>query len=272
MAVILITGCSSGFGLGAAVALARRSDTVLATMRDTRKAGPLQDAAAAAGVRLEIGQLDVTDRVSRERAVADAMARYGQIDVLVNNAGVCAIGASEVLGEASLRAQFETNLFAAYALMMAVLPGMRARGSGRIVNVSSVAAFFAPKFMMGYAASKHALDALSAEMDLELRDFDVRVTSVAPVGFGTALSSHVAPPPVDPIYGEAPRKSYDDWVALLEKRPDISAVVAAIVEAATASNPQMRYLVKASPTTLAFEAIITEKSRFDEGRRSATSA
>jgi len=270
MSVTLITGCSSGFGLGAAVALAKRGGTVVATMRNTAKAGPLREAAEIAGVDVVIVPLDVTDSSSREHAVADVVARYGQIDVLINNAGICSIGASELLGEGNLRDQFETNVFAVYALTAAVLPGMRARRSGRIVNVSSVAAFFAPKFMMAYAATKHALDVLSVEMDLELKDFNVRVTSVAPVGFGTALATNVLPPPVEPAYGDAPRKCYDDWMALLGKRSDISPVVDAIVEAATTPSPRLRYLVKASPGPLPFEPIFMEKERFDEGRRSVS--
>jgi len=240
MSVTLITGCSSGFGLGAAVALAKRGGTVVATMRNTAKAGPLREAAGVAGVDVVIAPLDVTDSSSRERAVADVLARYGQIDVLINNAGT------------------------------AVLPGMRARRSGCIVNVSSVEAFFAPKYMMAYSATKHALDVLSVEMDLELKDFNVRVTSVAPVGFGTALATNVLPPPVEPVYGDAPRKCYDDWVALLGKRSDISPVVDAIVEAATTPNPRLRYLVKASPAPLPFESIVLEKERFDEDRRSVS--
>jgi len=238
-------------------------------MRNPTKARPLQDAAAAAGVAVEVAQLDVTDPTSRERAVADVMTQYGRIDVLINNAGLCAIGAAEVLGEDNLRGQFETNLFGVYALIVAVVPGMRVRRSGRIVNVSSVGAFYTPKFMMGYCASKHALDALSVGMDLELKDFNVRVTSVAPSGFGTALSSNVAPPSVEPLYGNAPRKRYEDWVAALEKRPDISPVVEAIVEAATTPNPRLRYLVKSSSTPPPLEAIVTAKNRFDEDRRSA---
>jgi NAD(P)-dependent dehydrogenase (short-subunit alcohol dehydrogenase family) len=268
MSVVLVTGCSSGFGLAAAVALASRGESVIATMRDTDKAQPLRDAMAAATCDLEIAQLDVTSATSRRRAMADAVARYGRIDVLINNAGVCSIGAAEVLGEEDLRRQLETNFFGAYALIAAVLPGMRARRSGRIVNVSSVAAFFAPRFMMGYAASKHALDALSVEMDLELAEWNVRVTSVAPVGFGTALTVNATPPPVEPLYGDAPRKCYEDWVALLDGRPDISPVVDAIVEAATTQDPQLRYVVTSSSTPTAVEAIVAEKNRFDEARRS----
>jgi len=268
MSVTLITGCSSGFGLGAAVALAKRGGPVIATMRDIAKAGPLREAAGVAGVDVVIAPLDVTDPRSREHAVGDVVSRYGRIDVLINNAGTCSIGAAEMLGEGNLRDQFETNVFAVYALMAAVLPAMRDRRSGRIVNVSSVAGFFAPKYMMAYAATKHALDALSVEMDLELKDFNIRVTSVAPVGFGTALASNVPPPAVEPVYGDDPRKRYDDWVTLLAKRTDISPVVDAIVEAATTPNPRLRYLVKRSPDPLPFEPIVMEKERFDEGRRS----
>lgn len=268
MSVILITGCSSGFGLNTAVALAKRGETVVATMRDTVKAGRLQEAAEAAGVNVDVLALDVTDAGSREYAVAHVIETYGQIDVLINNAGICSIGASEMLGEANLRAQFETNVFAIYALITAVLPGMRARRSGRIVNVSSVAALFAPKYMMAYAATKHALDALSTELDLELKDFNIRVTTVAPVAFGTALSSNVQPPVVEPVYGDAPRKCYDDWASLMRRHTDITPVIDAIVEASTTPNPRQRYLVKASSTPLAFEPIFVEKERFDEGRRS----
>jgi len=267
MSVIVITGCSSGFGLSSAVALAKRGATVVATMRDTAKAGPLRKAAEAAGADVEIASLNVTDADSRQRAVAKIIDTHGQVDVLINNAGICSIGAAELLGEENLRAQFETNVFAVYAMIEAVLPGMRERRSGRIVNVSSVAALFAPRYMMAYAATKHALDALSTELDLELMDFNIRVATVAPVAFGTALSNNVQPPSVEPVYGDAPRKYYDDWAALMSEQADITPVVDAIVEASTAPDPRQRYLVKASPTPLAFEPIFVEKQRFDEGRR-----
>jgi NAD(P)-dependent dehydrogenase (short-subunit alcohol dehydrogenase family) len=249
------------------VALAKRGESVVATMRSTTKAQPLRDAMAATGCDLEIAQLDVTSPTSRTHAVADVVARHGRIDVLINNAGVCSIGAAELLGENDLRRQFETNFFGVYALIREVLPDMRARRSGRIVNVSSVAAFFAPKFMMGYAASKHALDALSVELDLELAPWNVRVTSVSPVGFGTALTANAIPPAAEPLYGDAPRKCYEDWVALLEGRPDIAPVIGAIVEAATTPDPRLRYVVTSTSTASAVEAIVAEKNRFDEARR-----
>lgn len=269
MSVVLITGCSTGFGLAAAVALAQRGETVLATMRNPDKAGPLRAAAAAALVELEVAQLDVTDSASRDRAVADAIAKHGRIDVLINNAGIYATGAAEELGEADLRAQFETNVFGVFALTMAVLPAMRARKSGRIVNLTSVVSFFTPPFAANYAASKHALDALSIGLDYELRPFNVRVTSVAPGGYGTALAANAAPPRNESAYGDRPARRYEAWKAMLEGAPDLTPVVDAIVKAATTAHPKLRYLVTSAETPPPIGAIVAQKDQFDEARRAA---
>ena len=266
MSVVLITGCSSGFGLGAAVALAERGESVVATMRNPDKAGVLRSAADAAGVEVDVVQLDVTDPASRDRAVADVIARDSQIDVLINNAGIYSTGAAEELGEADLREQFETNVFGAFALTMAVLPAMRERRSGRIVNLTSVVSFFAPPFTASYAAAKHALDALSIGLDYELRDFNIRVTSVAPGGFGTALTGKT-PRPAESAYGEGPMKRYETWKAMLEGSPDITPVVEAIVEAATAPDPKLRYLVTSELTPAPIAEIVSVKDAFDEARR-----
>lgn len=263
MSVILISGCSSGFGLGAAIALARRGETVVATMRSLDKAEPLRT--VAKGMDMEILCLDVTEPASRDKVVSDVMARHGQIDVLINNAGLCSVGASEVLGEGDLRAQFETNVFGAFSLTMAVLPSMRARRSGRIVNVTSVASYMAPLFMTGYAATKHALDAISVGMDLELKDFNIRVTSVAPAAYGTGLGKNSSPPAAGTPYSNEAIKRYEAWTATMDGRTDISPVVEAIVEAATTVDPKQRYLV--TPTPPPFAAIVDEKERFDEARR-----
>ena len=267
MAVVLITGCSSGFGLAAGVAFAGRGDSVVATMRNSEKAGPLRAAAAAAGVGVEVAQLEVTDAASRERAVGAALARHGRIDVLVNNAGVYEAGAAEELGEASLRRQFETNVFAAFAMMQAVLPGMRARRCGRIVNIGSVVSLFAPPFGAGYAATKHALDALSAAMDLELRPFDVRVVQVSPGTFATRLAANASAPPGESAYGAAPAERYTFWEGMLASNPDYSRVTAAIVEAATAAAPLPRYVVPGSFTAQAVVAIGEAKNALDASMR-----
>lgn len=219
-------------------------------------------------MELEILRLDVTDRVSRDAVISDVLQKYGHIDVLINNAGVCSLGALEVLGESDLRAQFETNVFGPFSLMMAALPGMRVRRSGRIVNVSSVAAFFAPEFMAHYAATKYAMDALSVGLALELKGFNIQVTAVAPAAYGSALGTNANTPDAGTPYGHAPLSRYEAWITTLQDRTDISPVVEAIVVAATAPDPKLRYLV--APTTPPFANIFEEKQRFDEGRRATS--
>ena len=267
MVVVLITGCSSGFGLAAAIAFAQQGDTVIATMRNPDKAGALRAAADAVGAKLEVIQLDVTDEAAREHVVEEALARHGQIDVLVNNAGIYEAGAAEELGEASLRRHFETNVFAAFGMIHAVLPGMRKRKAGRIVNISSVVSLFAPPFEASYAATKHALDALSISIDLELQPFNVRVVQVSPGTFATGLSGNAVRPPAESVYGSAPADWYKIWEGMLASNPDYSAVTAAIVEAATAPEPLPRYIVPGSFTTDAIVALGETKNALDLSMR-----
>jgi NAD(P)-dependent dehydrogenase (short-subunit alcohol dehydrogenase family) len=268
LSIILITGCSSGFGRGAALALARRGESVIATVRDAAARVALQDEAARSGTDLEVVELDITDPRSRDACLADAHDRHGRLDVLINNAGILSFGPLESLGEADLRSQFETNVFAAVALMLAVLPGMRTARSGRIVNVTSVAAFGVRPFMTGYAATKHALDAISSGMDRELRHFDIRVTSVAAIAFLTRIAR--TRPDVNTPYGEAPMHSFEQFQERIQRRTDIAPAVEAIVEAATAAAPKHRYLV--APGEAAFDEIFAAKERFDGARGIRTDA
>jgi len=176
----------------------------------------------------------------------------------------------EELGEADLRSQFETNVFGAFGLAMLVVPAMRERRSGRIVNLTSVVSFFSPPYTAGYAASKHALDALSIGLDYELKDFNVRVTSVAPGAYGTGLTGNAAVEASgDSLYGEGPSQRYATWKAMMDGSTDITPVVDAIVEAATTANPQLRYLVTSALTPLPIAAIAAIKDEFDMARREA---
>lgn len=263
MAVIVITGCSSGFGLGAATALARRGETVVATVRDINRAGPLRQ--ADGGACIDVVALDVTDPGSRAEAIATVEARHGHIDVLVNNAGIFSFGATETLGEADFRALFEANLFGAFAMTMAVLPGMRARRRGRIVNVSSVAALASRPFMTGYCATKHALDAITTGLDGELRPFDIRVVSVCPVAFVTNIVR--AAPAADSPYGDRPTHMFEEFVGRMQSRPDPTPAIDAIVEAVTAADPLSRYLVAPQSTT--FDAVMAAKDQLDNARQSS---
>lgn len=261
MAVVLITGCSSGFGLDAAIALARRGETVVATVQDFAKGNALREAEAG----IDIVMLEVTDAAAREATVADIEARYGRIDVLINNAGIFSFGPAETLGEQDLRAMFEANVFGAFALTMAVLPGMRARRSGRIVNVSSAAALAVRPFMTGYAATKHALDAITSGLDSEVRPFNIRVTSVCPVSFATSIVRGT--PPTDSPYGDNPARFFADFMSSMRLRPNVAPVVDAIIEAATIEDPPVRTLV--APQMAVFDEIMSAKARLENTRRPA---
>ena len=260
MAVVLITGCSSGFGLAAALAFSKRGDTVVATVRDPSKAFALERGASS---NIEIAYLDVTNSHARSATIERVLERHGGIDVLVNNAGIFSFGPAEAMGEADLRTQFETNVFGAFGMMMEVLPTMRGKGGGRIVNVTSVAALGAPPFMTGYAASKHALDAISSGMDHELCGFGIRVTTVAPVSFDTSIARQA--PVFMTLYGGTPERQFCTFQQRLHSRLDLSHVTEAIVEAATSPAPRRRYIV--APGDLAFDALVAEKDRLDDARR-----
>lgn len=262
MSVVLITGCSSGFGLAAAVALAKQGQTVVATMRDQNKAGPLRQ--AMGDCAFDLLELDVTDDVSRRSVVSSVLERHGSIDTLINNAGIFAMGAMEVLGEENLRRQFETNVFGTFALTNLILPSMRKKRSGRIVNVTSAGAFLSRQYMTGYAATKHAMDAITIGLDLELKPFNIRVCSVAPVQYGTSIADNTAAPSADTPYGIQPVDHYNEWHEIASSRPDFSKVTDAIVDAATNSNPQQRYLI--SPGPLPIQGIVDAKAEFDEER------
>ena len=192
MALVLITGCSTGIGLHTALAFARAGDTVVATMRNTGKAEALHKAAADAGVEIDVAALDVTDDASASAAVAGVLERHGSVDVLVNNAGVGHSGAIEDFPEDQARNGFETNFWGPVRMARLVLPIMRAQGSGVIVNVGSITgrlpAFPAYGF---YAAGKHAIGALSESLAAEVAPFGIRVLCIEPGYYATALSDTV---------------------------------------------------------------------------------
>ena len=133
MPVTLVTGTSTGIGFATALHLAKHGHTVVATMRNLAKAGPLEAAAREQGVRLAVRELDVTDQASIDRAMAETRAREGAVDVLVNNAGIGGATPLELTPEAEHRAMFEANYWGPIRMIQAVLPSMRERRSGCIV-------------------------------------------------------------------------------------------------------------------------------------------
>ena len=240
MTVVLITGCSSGFGEGAALALARRGATVAAGVRDPARGAALLKAAAAESLPVSLVTIDVRDDVSVKAAVE---GRHGAIDDLVNNAGIQLIAPGELTAIADATAVLDTNVLGALRTMQAVLPAMRARGAGRIVNVTSGASFVAVPHMAMYAASKHALDALSAAMATELLPFGISIATVAPGTFRTAIMDKGLLPRETYGYSAFAAAQCERHITDVEKAPTPEPVFAAIVAAALDPAPPLRTLV-----------------------------
>ena len=191
MASVLITGCSSGFGKHTALVFGRHGHTVFATMRDPEKAGPMAAVAVEEGIDVRVLALDVDDEASVVAAVREAEADAGgALDVVVNNAGFELRGPVEACSDDEVRAQFETNVYGPLRVIRAALPAMRARGTGVIVNVSSIAGIVARPFGGLYSASKHALEAVSEALHHELRPFGIRIAIVEPGQFATDLETN----------------------------------------------------------------------------------
>jgi NAD(P)-dependent dehydrogenase (short-subunit alcohol dehydrogenase family) len=186
--VWLITGASSGLGLELTRASLARGATVIATARDPGSiTAPLPDHTEdKALVRLA---LDVTDTRQIDAAVTEALERFGRIDVLVNNAGRVQLGAVEELTDADLQALFDLHVIGPARLTRSVLPGMRERGFGTIVQMSTMGAFFITPGFGAYTATKAALEGLSASLAKEVAPFGIRVMLVEPGAHRTAVFS-----------------------------------------------------------------------------------
>jgi NAD(P)-dependent dehydrogenase (short-subunit alcohol dehydrogenase family) len=232
--VALVTGATSGIGKAAASALVDAGFEVIGTGRNTARITPRD------GVTYL--DLDVTSEASASTVVERVVARYGRIDVLVNNAGIGSAGAAEELSLAQDQRVFDINLFGVIRMMNVVLPHMRAQGGGRIINVSSVAGFAPQPFMAAYVASKHALEGYSESVDHEVREHGVRVLLVEPAPTSTPFEGNVvrADTPL-PVYAQQGRVFDEVLAAGLKGGDEPSVVAKAIVAAATDPKPKLRY-------------------------------
>ncbi len=198
--VVLITGTSSGFGRLTAETLARQGCHVFAAMRDVtgrngEVARELKAAADRNGQALDVVEIDTGDEGSVEAGVAEVLAKAGRIDVLVNNVGQGTWGLVEGFTTKQLQHHFDVNVFSAVRMNRAVLPGMRERRSGLIVQVSSLIGRLVLPFMTQYSAAKHAVEALTEGYRYELAPFGVDVAIVEPQSFPTegSLNKMVLP-------------------------------------------------------------------------------
>lgn len=180
--VWFITGCSTGFGRELAQLVLARNWRAVVTARDTARVADLAQGREDRALALD---LDVTDPAQITAAVQAAEDRFGAIDVLVNNAGYGYQASVEEGVDAEIRAQFEANVFGLFAMIRAVLPGMRARRRGHILNITSVAGFVGFQGSGYYAASKHAVEGLSDALAREVEPLGIKVTCIEPGPFRT---------------------------------------------------------------------------------------
>jgi len=247
--IVVITGATSGIGRHAALALARAGHRVFATGRRKEALETLRR--EAEGLALDTLVMDVTDAASidsAQRAIDVATAGHG-VDVLINNAGYGVAGPVEEVGADAVRAQYETNVFGLLAVTRAFLPAMRARGFGRVVNVSSMGGRFTLPLLGVYNSTKYAVESLSDALRVELRPFGIHVVLIEPGAIRTefadvAMSSveqdASSPYAAAKANAEAMRGKFEATMVGPEY------VTRAILKGALARSPRARYVTPLS--------------------------
>jgi NAD(P)-dependent dehydrogenase (short-subunit alcohol dehydrogenase family) len=257
--VALVTGASSGIGRAIAERLAGDGLRVFGTSRKVAEA-------AAGGI--EMLALDVCSDESVRTCIAALIERAGRIDVLVNNAGYLLSGAVEETTIEEAKAQVETNFFGTFRVIGAVLPAMRARKSGHIVNVSSLAGMVPLPFWGVYAASKFAVEGLTESLRYEVRPFGIAVSLIEPGYIKTPLYSAERK--------TAPLADYQPWRRRFDKRmvefdgkaPGPELVAQAVAKAVSAAKPRLRYRVTREATIFPLMRSWFPASLFETGLRS----
>lgn len=259
--VALVTGTSSGIGLSTAVQLAQHGYSVIATMRDTAKAGELEARAKEAGVTLDIHALEVQDDVSVEACVQHALSKYGHIDLLVNNAGAGYLATMEQTSMQDLRRTMEINFFGVWRVTQAVFPSMRAAHSGRIVTVTSVGGLIGQPFNDAYCAAKFAIEGYMESLAPVARRLGVDIVLIEPGPVNTNfVASVIAQLPqtsqeLQELYMpmvQAYTGGSQERFATIGQTPDQVAQV--IVTASTVEKPHFRY-----PTSDTMQGFIGQK-------------
>jgi NADP-dependent 3-hydroxy acid dehydrogenase YdfG len=246
--IALVTGATSGIGEATAYRLQARDYVVFAAGRNPVALDTLRSRG------LQARTLDVTDEAAVARLVQEIHTDYGGVDVLVNSAGFGFSSPLEQVTLSDLRSIFETNVVAMLHLSQAVLPGMRARGAGTIVNVGSTAGRWTTPGVGAYHISKYSVEALSHALRAEVRQFGVRVVLIEPTGVRNTrfVDAQIMPRQSesdDDPYGEFKRRYAETTRALSEMRGvtvDADTVARAVVRAVEAKNPKPRYIVGAS--------------------------
>jgi NAD(P)-dependent dehydrogenase (short-subunit alcohol dehydrogenase family) len=261
--VWFITGCSTGFGHQLARQVLDRGDRAVLTARNPDK---LKDLLTQFGDKAIALQLDVTDGDTIAKAVFDAEEKFGKIDVLVNNAGYGYFSAIEEGEDAEIRRQFETNVFGLFSLTRKLLPGMRTRRSGHIVNFSSIGGLMAFPATGYYHASKFAVEGFSESLSKEVGPLGIKVTIIEPGGFRTdwAGRSMIESKTVIDDYAEtsgARRRAAHEYSGTQPGDPVRGAD--AIIKAVDAVEPPLRLLLGSDAYKLAQARLEALQLNFD---------
>lgn len=249
---MLITGAASGIGKNTAFAGARRGMRIIASDRDEEAMAKLRDEAKAEALPIETIHLDVCSEDSIAQSVKEVAKLTSDRgpDVLLNNAGYGELGPLDIVSDAAMRRQFDVNVFGLMAVTRSYLPKMQERREGRIINIASVAGHISPAFWGAYAASKHAVEALSDSLRQECSPFGIKVSIIEPwliktnfsgTAFDTLYRHDYTGTPWERYFTatrqESDLKHYDKMAV----EPDVVSEV--ILSAATAKNPKARYMI-----------------------------
>jgi len=262
--VAVVTGSSSGIGLATSLALARNGYLTYATMRNLAKRDSFESIVDKQQLPVRVVRLDVTDENSIKSAIESILSEAGRIDLLVNNAGYVLTGAFEDIGINEIKALYETNVFGVIRVTQAVLPIMRKQGSGRIINISSGAGRFGYPGGSAYVSSKFALEGLSESMAYEIEQFGIRTVLVEPgfvrtkIGENMAISKKTQDP--NSPYSQMMQMMSSNQERMLENGSDADLVASVVAEAATAKEPNLRYLAGKDVQQM----MAAKKSRSDE--------
>ncbi|WP_299392401.1 SDR family oxidoreductase [uncultured Gelidibacter sp.] len=234
--VVLITGGSSGIGKSIGEFLSQKGFTVYGTSRNPERYPES---------KFNLVKLDVSDAVSIEDAFKTVLEKSGRLDVLINNAGAGITGPIEEIPDAEIQRNFETNFFGPIRVIKAVLPQMRAQKGGLIINVTSIAGYMGLPYRGVYSASKGALELITEAFRMEIKDFNIHMTNVAPGDFATNIAAgryHA------PILEDSPyKKPYGDTLNLMDAHvsggKDPQLMANAIYKVITTDNPKIHYKV-----------------------------
>jgi NAD(P)-dependent dehydrogenase (short-subunit alcohol dehydrogenase family) len=242
LASVLITGTSTGIGLATALTLGRAGHEVYATMRDPSRAPELAERTAHEKLPIKISVMDVDSDTSVKTAIETIQKDAGHIDVLVNNAGVERSGSVEELPLSDFRAVMETNYFGPIRCIQALVPSMRQRKSGCIINVASISGHISSSPLAPYSASKYALEALSEALAGEMKTFNVRVAIVEPGIIDTPMARRIGEVSQPSPYGQQKRFAHL-FAASLQNPGQPSIVADKVLEIIDSGTWQLRHPV-----------------------------